>query len=216
MNAVERFRKCRKWAIIQRFGAGGQFLGNSRYYNFSGPMYASLYNTLLSRTSVSRYKARELAKYMVWQTANESGYGSSPLSIHYNYGGMKNGGNGWQHFTSMDDFSERFITNLQKKFPNFEKANTYEEYMNALFDDKYQYDPVKGKEQYSNDILGVSKRVNENIDQYISNNPDFYRQLHPRERFNINIMPAVNDATYIDTKKFQIGASRYLPLEKAK
>lgn len=168
---------------------------NDKYYKFSGPMYKALYKAWINK-GISSDLAKELAKFGTYQTANESGYGTSNIAVKYhNYGGMKSGKkdkNGnviWQTFSDMDDFANGFVDNLLKKFPNSKTSESFQNYMNALFDYDYQYDPIKGKKQYSVDTLGTKKRVDLNIEHWLNsgNILDDVKKIDSSElNFNLN------------------------------
>lgn len=132
------------------------------YSKFSTDMQKALARAWVN-AGVDSQLAGPLSLFGTYQTANESGYGSSSLAKQHNYGGLKNGKGGYQSFQDINDFAKGYVNNIIDKFPTAMNSSTLNQYMDALFDGTYKYSTDKTKEQYTKDVLGTANRVNNAI-----------------------------------------------------
>lgn len=188
-KVVERFKKYQRGGNIVKFVHGGKGVDArgqyqpKDYLGFSGDAYQAAYKALLNlkRPELTHKRIVNLSKWITMHKAMESGYGSNLIN-NFNYGGY--GGTSPMRFNNMDEYITRYVTDAQRLYPGIFTANNFQEYIKALFPeghgynpldtngkvtpDPKKYDPQKSYEVYWDQTKGMQKRVNQNIDLWIS------------------------------------------------
>lgn len=198
-----KLQSFRSGGQVRRYQVGGQFSGQERYYNFSGPMYSALYDSWKRVGKVPHEQAVRLARLGTYQAAQESGYGSHKYSKNYNYGNMVDGKGGYQTFKSMQDYADAFVSNMGKHFPKARNAKDFDSYMNSIQTGDYIY---AESPTYVQDVRGTVKRVDKNIDQWLQANPTPKPTPKPTQQkptsqpkkswWQIMMQPMINDPIF--------------------
>lgn len=190
MNVIiERFKKYRKGGILLfKYGGKGKVSSNGQYpiedyRGFSGDVYQAAYGALknLHLPNLNHNRIINLSRWIAMHKAYESGYGSH-ISNNFNYGGYGGAKNPIK-FKSMNDYITRYVNDAVRLYPGIFNANSYQDYIKALFpkergynprdkngnivDDINLYDPNISYNIYWNQAKGMEKRVNNSIDEWI-------------------------------------------------
>ena len=134
----------------------------NKQQDFTNDMYDAYYKAVRPGAQ-SDSDADRQARFLTQKAALETGYGTNTSNIH-NYGGHKTK-NGWLSFKSMDDFAERDVKLLDKKWSGWRNAKDGSAFIDSInTNNGYgQYAPPNENTDYKGRYLGTTNRVNKYI-----------------------------------------------------
>lgn len=107
-------------------------------------------------------KYAQIAKYMVQQSALESGWGQENKTP-FNYGGHKKKGVTLS-YSSLDDFIQAHMKTLSKW--NIMKANSLREYVDSLYEGNFLYNAHQDADSYYKSIAGTHVSADKFLNEF--------------------------------------------------